>query len=168
LDALAANPAQGPAGWLAEVEAALAYRPPSWREASGAGAGLHPAEICRAVQRVLDSHEDSVLVCDGGEFGQWAQACLNAPHRIINGAAGAIGAALPMALAARLAYRDAPVVAMMGDGTFGFHCAELDTAVRYGLPFICVVGHGIGRAGGGEGCKSRGASDRAVGRAVRG
>lgn len=141
LDALAAIPAQGPAGWLAEVEAALAYRPSAWREARGADAGLHPAEICRAVQHVLDSHEDSVLVCDGGEFGQWAQACLNAPHRIINGAAGAIGAALPMALAARLAYRGAPVVAMMGDGTFGFHCAEMDTAVRYGLPFICVVGN---------------------------
>src|SRR3546814_5734612 len=46
-----------------------------------------------------------------------------------------------MALAGRLAQREAPVVAMMGDGTFGFHCAELDTAVRYGLPFICVVGN---------------------------
>lgn len=28
-----------------------------------------------------------------------------------------------------------------GDGTFGFHCAELDTAVRYGLPFLAVVGN---------------------------
>ncbi|OZI82656.1 thiamine pyrophosphate-binding protein [Bordetella genomosp. 2] len=126
--------------WLAQAAAAVAYRPAEWREAAG-GAGLHPAELCRAVQRILDSHPDSVLVCDGGEFGQWAQACLRAPHRVINGAAGAIGSALPMALAGRLAHRDAPVVAMMGDGTFGFHCAELDTAVRYGLPFICVVGN---------------------------
>ena len=29
----------------------------------------------------------------------------------------------------------------MGDGTFGFHCAEIDTAVRYGLPFLAVVGN---------------------------
>jgi acetolactate synthase-1/2/3 large subunit len=29
----------------------------------------------------------------------------------------------------------------MGDGTFGFHMAEFDTAVRYRLPFVCVLGN---------------------------
>ena len=29
----------------------------------------------------------------------------------------------------------------MGDGTVGFHIAEFDTAVRYGLPFVGVVGN---------------------------
>ncbi len=33
------------------------------------------------------------------------------------------------------------MVAVMGDGTFGFHSSELDTAVRYRLPFIGVVGN---------------------------
>ena len=127
--------------WRREVEECLAYRPPAWREASPQAAPAHPAQLCRPVQAVLDSHPDAVLVVDGGEFGQWAQACLTAPHRVINGAAGAIGAALPMAVAAKLAYPDAPVVAMMGDGTFGFHCAEFDTAVRAGAAFVCVVGN---------------------------
>ncbi len=90
---------------------------------------------------MLDSHSDSVLICDGGEIGQWASACLDAPHRVINGVAGAIGAGLPYALAARCAVPDAPVVAVMGDGTVGFHIAEFDTAVRYGLPFVAVVGN---------------------------
>ncbi|HEX4780475.1 MAG TPA: thiamine pyrophosphate-dependent enzyme, partial [Usitatibacter sp.] len=58
-----------------------------------------------------------------------------------NGVAGSIGAALPFALAACLARPGAPVVAVMGDGTFGFHTAEVDTAVRYGLPFVAVVGN---------------------------
>jgi acetolactate synthase-1/2/3 large subunit len=30
---------------------------------------------------------------------------------------------------------------MMGDGTFGFHATEIDTAVRYRLPYIAVVGN---------------------------
>ena len=55
--------------------------------------------------------------------------------------AGSIGAALPFALAARLAQPAAPVIAVMGDGTFGFHPAELDTAVRYRLPLVAVVGN---------------------------
>jgi acetolactate synthase-1/2/3 large subunit len=29
----------------------------------------------------------------------------------------------------------------MGDGTFGFYMAEFDTAVRYSLPFVAVVGN---------------------------
>jgi acetolactate synthase-1/2/3 large subunit len=60
---------------------------------------------------------------------------------VINGAAGSIGAALPFALAARLAKPGAPVIAVMGDGTFGFHPAEIDTAVRHKLPFVLVVGN---------------------------
>ena len=98
-------------------------------------------QALRPLQALLDSHPDSVFISDGGEIGQWAQACLNAPHRVINGVAGAIGAALPFALGARLAVPDAPIIAVMGDGTFGFHTAEMDTAVRYELPFIALVGN---------------------------
>ena len=50
-------------------------------------------------------------------------------------------AGLPYALAARCARPEAPVVAVMGDGTVGFHIAEFDTAVRHGLHFVVVVGN---------------------------
>ena len=36
------------------------------------------------MQAFLASAPDPVLVCDGGEFGQWAQAFCEAPARIIN------------------------------------------------------------------------------------
>jgi len=124
-------------GWLAEVKAALAYRPAEWRAIDKS---LHPVAVCRAVQKILDA-PGSVLVSDGGEFGQWAQACLSATHRLINGPAGSIGSALPFAAAAKLAFPHAPVVAMLGDGTFGFHMSEIDTAVRYGLNYVAVIGN---------------------------
>jgi acetolactate synthase-1/2/3 large subunit len=92
------------------------------------------------VQKHLDG-TNAVFVCDGGEFGQWAQACLSAQYRVINGPAGSIGSALPFAAAAKLAFPAANVVALLGDGTFGFHAAEFDTAVRYDLPFVAVVGN---------------------------
>lgn len=137
-----ATPGAAHAAWLREVTQALAYRPPSWRQAKSARAqALHPVQVFEPVQQILNSHPDAVLVVDGGEIGQWAQACLTAPHRVINGAAGAIGAALPMAIGAQVAYPQAPVVAVMGDGTFGFHCAELDTALRCGAPILCIVGN---------------------------
>ena len=131
-----------PVAWLDEVRSAIAYRPPAWDTARSEAAGkLHPVQMLRPLQALLDSHPEAVLVCDGGEIGQWAMACLRAPHRLNNGVAGAIGSGLPYALAARCARPHAPVVAIMGDGTIGFHIAEYDTAVRYRLPFVAVIGN---------------------------
>jgi acetolactate synthase-1/2/3 large subunit len=129
-------------GWRDEVQAALRFRPPAWSDMTSAVDGaLHPLEVGRAVQALLDRSRDAVLVVDGGEFGQWAQACVDAPTRLINGPAGSIGSAIPFALAARIARPDATVVALLGDGTFGFHIAEFDTAVRERLPFLAVIGN---------------------------
>jgi acetolactate synthase I/II/III large subunit len=139
---LAAKRAWPKSGWFDEVSAAIAYRPAAWAASSSARDGrVHPLDVCRAVQRVLDRREDAVLISDGGEFGQWAQASLTAPRRVTNGPAGAIGAAVPFAVAARLAFPAAPVVAMSGDGSIGFHLAEYDTAVRHDAPFVAVVGN---------------------------
>jgi acetolactate synthase-1/2/3 large subunit len=124
-------------GWFDEVRAALAYRPPQWKEIQGT---LHPVAVCREAQKLLDA-PGAVFVSDGGEFGQWAQACLKAPRRIINGIAGSIGSALPFAAAAKLAFPEARVVAALGDGTLGFHLSEIDTAVRYGLNYVVLVGN---------------------------
>jgi acetolactate synthase-1/2/3 large subunit len=137
--------APAPAGdgaWRQQVAAALAYRPSAWSHLRSAAAGkLHPIELCRALVPQVEGNADGVLICDGGEIGQWPQAVLAPRRRLINGTAGAIGAAIPFALAARLAEPRAPVIAVMGDGSFGFHMAEFDTAVRYDLPFVAVVGN---------------------------
>lgn len=129
-------------GWADEVAAAARYRPAAWRTAGGRPQGpLHPVEVGRAVQHAIERAQDSVLVIDGGEFGQWAQACVTAPTRLINGPAGSIGSAIPFALAAKLARPQATVFALLGDGTFGFHMAEFDTAVRHALPVVAVIGN---------------------------
>jgi acetolactate synthase-1/2/3 large subunit len=46
-----------------------------------------------------------------------------------------------MAIGAKAAHPDRIVIAALGDGTFGFHAFELDTALRHGLPVIAVVGN---------------------------
>ena len=128
------------AGWRAAVDAAVAYRPSEWRNI-GPASPVHPAQLGYAVDEFLAGSSESVFVSDGGEIGQWAQACVNAPHRIINGPAGAIGSALPFALAARTLFPEARIAATLGDGTFGFHPLEIDTAVRHDLPFVAVIGN---------------------------
>jgi acetolactate synthase-1/2/3 large subunit len=128
--------------WKDEVDAALKFRPAEWATLnSPAGSAVHPVEVGRAVQKLIDAAPESIFVSDGGEFGQWAQACVSAPTRLINGPGGSIGSALPFALAAKIARPSARVVAMTGDGAAGFHLMELDTAIRERLPVTLVIGN---------------------------
>ncbi len=126
--------------WRARIDALIGSRPEAASEHSPSGR-IRPATLCREVQRVLDAAKDPILICDGGEFGQWAQACLSAPTRIINGPGGAIGGGLCYAIAAKLSRPDATVVALMGDGTIGFHLSEFETALRCNTPFVTIVGN---------------------------
>jgi acetolactate synthase-1/2/3 large subunit len=131
-----------PSAWHEHVSEVLAYEPPQWKSVHAKTLDrVHPVEMCRAIGGFIDKHPDATFVSDGGEIGQWAQALVKTDRRMINGVAGTIGVSLPFAIAAQLARPQHPVVAVMGDGTFGFHMAEFDTAVRYDLPIIAVVGN---------------------------
>lgn len=124
--------------WRADVDAACAMRTamPDDQNVSP----IHPAVFGQQIQSFIDGADDPILIVDGGEIGQWAQAFITAPRRMINGPSGAIGGCLCYALAAKVAFPDATVVVVMGDGTVGFHFAEFETAHRYGADFIAVIG----------------------------
>jgi len=79
----AANGTHWDAAWSEEVRTAVDYRPESWRLTSGSR--KHTVEVLDAVQEFLGSGSESIFVSDGGEFGQWAQACIKAEKRVING-----------------------------------------------------------------------------------
>jgi thiamine pyrophosphate-dependent acetolactate synthase large subunit-like protein len=126
--------------WAEEFARVRAATPAAWERLRHADAApMHPLRVCAAVQPYLDA--GAILVADGGEFGQWAQAGLDAGVRLINGPSGSIGSAIPMAVAARMARPERTVLALLGDGTFGFHALELDTALRGGAPVVAVVGN---------------------------
>jgi acetolactate synthase I/II/III large subunit len=140
--ARAAKTSTPKAGWHKEARAALDNRPVEWRSVVSQTSGrLHPAEVFRALHPFIERDPDTVLICDGGEFSQWGQSMLPVRRRLVNGVTGSIGSALSFALAARLVEPRAPVFAVLGDGTIGFHISEFETAVRRGLPFVAVLGN---------------------------
>ncbi len=129
-------------GWFAEARAALDNRPAAWATLRAQTAGrLHAAEVFRILRPYVERDPDTVLICDGGEFAQWAQSMLPVRRRMINGVAGSIGGSLSFAIAARLQEPKAPIFAVLGDGTIGFHLAEFETAVRRNLPFVAILGN---------------------------
>nr|MBA2450963.1 thiamine pyrophosphate-binding protein [Chloroflexota bacterium] len=107
---------------------------------------LHPLRVAAAVRDVL--RPGDCVALDGGEFGQWARWALGGgPYETLgNGKLGGIGSGIPFAIAAAIARPDVRAVAFIGDGTFGFHGMELDTAVRHDVSFVAVVGNDAGWA----------------------
>jgi len=87
--------------------------------------------------------EETALVVDGGNIGQWAHKLLlsdSYPNRLLTcGASGVIGYGVPGAMAAKLAWPSRRVLLLTGDGSLGFCVPEFQSAVRHGLPFVAVV-----------------------------
>ncbi|KLN58465.1 acetolactate synthase large subunit IlvG [Variovorax paradoxus] len=143
LTALQVEPRVGErTAWTSRLDEALRYR--GNRSPDGAGGdSLGPRALCETVQSFLSCADDPIVICDGGEFGQWAQAFCQAPIRIINGMSGAIGAGVCYAVAAKIARPGSTVVVLMGDGTAGFHLMEFDTAVRENASIVAVISNDL-------------------------
>ncbi len=102
---------------------------------------IKPERVVDELNRALDP--DAILVADAGTPCPYLSAYyeLRQPgrHFISNRAHGALGYSLPAAIGAHIARPKVKCVAIMGDGSFGFACGELETAARYHLPITFIV-----------------------------
>ena len=105
---------------------------------------IHPLRVVAELRKRIAP--DDCVVMDGGEFGQWARWGLaDGPATLLtNGKLGGIGASLSLAMGAAVARPGKRAIACMGDGTFGFHGLELDTAVRHRIPVVAIIGNDAG------------------------
>jgi len=129
--------------WLAEVRGMRARLLDRWEpRGRREGLPLTSLQLCRALGSFLD--EDVTFLVDGGNIGRWANMLLwdrHPGHWVTCGASGVIGWGLAGAVAARMARPDHPVLLLSGDGSAGFTLAEIETAIRFGTPYVAVVAH---------------------------
>uniref|UniRef100_Q01Q83 Thiamine pyrophosphate enzyme domain protein TPP-binding n=1 Tax=Solibacter usitatus (strain Ellin6076) TaxID=234267 RepID=Q01Q83_SOLUE len=110
-----------------------------------AASDTDPARFFHALRDALP--EDVLFSWDGGDFAHWGRAILPARHAggwLRLGPLGTIGSSLPNAIALQLAHPGRRVVAITGDGALGFYLAEMDTAARFKLPIVLIVGNDAG------------------------
>ena len=151
----------GLAAALAGLAAALDGRPPAldrdWCEAlraqhiersrrhvaalaqapTGADGRMHPNRIFAALSGLLG--EDAIGIADGGDILSFARLSLATGTYLDAGAFGCLGVGVPYANAAALAFPGRRVVAVCGDGAFGLHAMEIDTAARHGCKAVFVI-----------------------------
>jgi acetolactate synthase-1/2/3 large subunit len=88
--------------------------------------------------------EQTCLVADGGDVVTCASKVvpLSRPAQWLDpGPLGVLGVGPPFALAAKALHPEWRVLLLSGDGAFGLNGMELETAVRFDLPLVCVVGN---------------------------
>lgn len=102
---------------------------------------IHPLRVAAELAELLPP--GATLVEDGGEFGQWMRWGLAESEvtTLLHGKLGAIGGAIPLAIGAAIARPESPTIVILGDGTFGFHGMEFDSAVRHGVPIVAIAGN---------------------------
>jgi len=102
---------------------------------------IKPERIVAELSRALDT--DAIVVADAGTpcpyFSAYYQVRGNGRKFISNRAHGALGYSMAAAMGAHFAEPNVKCVSVMGDGSFGFTCGELETALRYRLPITFVV-----------------------------
>ncbi|HME73469.1 MAG TPA: thiamine pyrophosphate-binding protein [Myxococcota bacterium] len=105
---------------------------------------VDPQRLCREIRDWLATLGDTVVIGDGGDIVATAAKIIPVPREgawMDPGPLGTLGVGMPFALAAQLANPGRRVVIVYGDGSFGLNGFEYDTAVRFNLPIIGVVGN---------------------------
>jgi len=103
---------------------------------------IHPYRLAWEINEFLD--EDTIYIGDGGDIvtisaqavrprnpGQWMDP----------GALGSLGVGTGFSMAAKLAHPDKEVICLYGDGAFGMTSFDMETAQRFGAPYLAVIGN---------------------------
>jgi acetolactate synthase-1/2/3 large subunit len=103
---------------------------------------VDPLRMAREVRDFID--EDTIVIGDGGDIV--AQSSKVIPVYKENcwmdpGPLGTLGVGMPFALAAKASFPERKVLIIYGDGSFGLNGFEYDTAVRFDLPIVGIVGN---------------------------
>ena len=144
--ALAGRAALDRSEWLGEVQRGCdAY---AGKVAARAAQRRDPMHPLHAYEVLCDKLPADATICwDGGDFVHWGRYMLKArrPGRWMRlGSLAGLGVGLPIGLSAQIARPNSRSVVITGDGSLGFYIGELDTAVRFGLPIVIIVGNDAG------------------------
>lgn len=104
-----------------------------------------PIDALRLCKEIADAvTDDMIVIGDGGDIVAQASKVVPIPKNgfwMDPGPLGTLGVGMPFAIAAQIAHPDKRVMIIYGDGSFGLNGFEYDTAVRFNLPIVGIVGN---------------------------
>ncbi|MFX0134799.1 MAG: thiamine pyrophosphate-binding protein [Candidatus Hodarchaeota archaeon] len=103
---------------------------------------IKPQRLIKELDEFID--DNAIVILDGGDIAFYALEQIHMYHhrKVLQAIGmGHLGTSIPYAIGAKLAAPKRQVFTISGDGSIIINIQELETAKRYGLPFICVVGN---------------------------
>jgi acetolactate synthase-1/2/3 large subunit len=101
---------------------------------------MKPLKVLKTVRSVLG--RDDILISDVGAHKIWIGRFFPAYSEnsvLISNGLASMGIAVPAAIAAKMVLPERKVLAVVGDGGLLMSFAEIETAVRLGISFVCLV-----------------------------
>ena len=137
------NGAKGREGWLKELRAAEGeatdkLMPLFMSDQSP----IHPYRLAWEINEFLT--DDTIYIGDGGDIVTISAQAVQPRqpgHWMDPGALGSLGVGTGFAMAAKLAHPKKEVLCLYGDGSFGMTAFDMETANRFGAPYIAVIGN---------------------------
>jgi acetolactate synthase I/II/III large subunit len=106
---------------------------------------IHHYRLAREMSEVANAgSRDPIFVADGGNWVSMAAKVISLKHPgrwLDPGPLGCLGVGAPFAIAAKLLHPERQVWVIQGDGSFGFNGMDFESALRFKLPMVCVVGN---------------------------
>jgi acetolactate synthase-1/2/3 large subunit len=103
---------------------------------------IHPYRVAWELNEFLG--EDTIYIGDGGDVVTISAQAVRprAPGQWMDpGALGSLGVGTGFAIAAGLANPSKEVLCYYGDGSFGMTAFDMETANRFGVPYLAVIGN---------------------------
>jgi acetolactate synthase-1/2/3 large subunit len=103
---------------------------------------IHPYRVAWEINEFLT--DDTIYIGDGGDvvtISAQAVRPRRPGHWMDPGALGSLGVGTGFAMAAKLAHPGKEVLCYYGDGSFGMTAFDMETANRFGAPYIAVIGN---------------------------
>ncbi len=107
---------------------------------STSGFPLKPIRVVNDIRAAI--RKNDILISDVGAHKLWIARFYPAYEEntvIISNGLASMGFAIPAAISAKLLYPEKNVIAVVGDGGFLMSMCEINTAIRLGISFVCVI-----------------------------
>lgn len=129
--------------WMKELagleDAALAKLMPMFKSEQ---TPIHPYRVAYELNEFLT--DDTIYIGDGGDVVTVSAQAVRprSPGSWMDpGALGSLGVGTGFAMAAKLVHPHKEVLCYYGDGAFGMTAFDMETADRFGAPYIAVIGN---------------------------
>lgn len=104
---------------------------------------MNTINLCRILNDLIDE-DDTYLIADGGDFVGTASYIVKprqALHWLDPGAFGTLGCGAGFALGVKSLNKNANIIMLYGDGSFGWSLCEFDTFKRFKFGLIAIIGN---------------------------